>query len=87
MPPLNTSTENSSSVIVTTPPTKHHHDEYEKQSLNEFVVTTHQTETVISNSHNSSLNSHTEKMSTYIKLNSMSTKQHASNDLKRDILC
>ena len=78
---LNTSTESSSSVIDTS--TRHHHNKYEKLSFNDLDVTTHQTETVISNSQNSSLN--TEKMFTDIKLNSMSTKQHASNDLKRDI--
>ena len=82
---LNISTENSSSVIVTSPPTNHHHNEYEKLPFTQLDVTTHQTETVISNSHNSSLNSYIEKMSTDIKLNSMSTKQYASNDLKRDI--
>ena len=46
---------------------------------NELNITAHQTETVISNSHDFQ----TEKMST--DLNSMLTKQHTSNGLKRDI--
>ena len=67
------------SIIVTSPPTKQHHDEYRKQSRNELNISDHQTETVISNPHDFQ----TEKMST--DLNSMLTKQHASNGLKNDI--
>ena len=56
-----------------------HHDEYRKQSRNELNISNHQTENVISNPHDFQ----TEKMST--DLNSMLTKQHTSNGLKKDI--
>ena len=75
----NSTSENSSSIIVTSPPTKQHHDEYRKQTRSELNISNHQTETVISNSHDFQ----TEKMST--DLYSMLTKQHASNGLKKDI--
>ena len=66
----NSTSGNSFSIIVTSPPTKQQHDDYRKQSRNELNISDHQTETVVSNPHD---------------LNSMLTKQNASNDLKQDI--
>ena len=73
-------TQDSSSIFVTSPPTNQHHAEYQNQSRNDFI-NNHQTETVISNPL-ISIESQPEKMSPDLPI---LTKQHSSNDFKKDV--